>query len=475
MDRTSWRSRDLSFAHLVAQALAAAAEQPGLIPRLFVTPRASSRGKYAIQLYDWLARKWVVLAVDDHLPCTRGGKANEPTALFAQPHGREIWVALLEKAFAKLCGSYGALDGGQTAWALNALTGDPVFVLRKAAKERVEVGMGASNEPDGGDGGAGGAGGAGGDGGDGGAGGQPSKSIASPPTDGDGEVTDEAASSVSSTPRGPSASPTPESSPERGSSTAACWSWERLDMRPVADESSKRAVELIGHRPAEMHDSKRAFLLVRRYVGQRALLGASFGSYGGGGGEGLNGEDLGPQGLICGHAYTVLDAKRLRVSGGGGPDGELCLVKLRNPWGRGEWEGAWSDGAAEWTAYPMVKKRLRPTVADDGCFWMRWDDFERIFEQLDVCARTSGVADLQLRLHEADGHLANCAGPLKGCVTGCVAYWCCARGCAALYGAHGGQEETIDIGDDEEDAYDDTVASRVGQMLDASAKTVQNI
>ena len=41
-------------------------------------------------------------------------------------------------------------------------------------------------------------------------------------------------------------------------------------------------------------------------------MGASFGSYGGGGGEGLNGEDMGPQGLVSGHAYTVLDARRFR-------------------------------------------------------------------------------------------------------------------------------------------------------------------
>ena len=100
--------------------------------------------------------------------------------------------------------------------------------------------------------------------------------------------------------------------------------------------------------------------------------------------------------------------------------------------------------------------------------------FERIFEQLDVCARASGVRDLQLHLNEADGAMANCAGPLKGCVSGCVAYWCCARGCVALYGEHGGREETVSVEGDEA-AFDDTVASRLGQVLDASARTVQNI
>ena len=38
---------------------------------------------------------------------------------------------MLEKAFAKLCGSYAALDGGLTLWALHVMTGDHVFTLSR--------------------------------------------------------------------------------------------------------------------------------------------------------------------------------------------------------------------------------------------------------------------------------------------------------------------------------------------------------
>ena len=40
-------------------------------------------------------------------------------------------MLVLEKAFAKLCGSYAALDGGLTLWALHVMTGDHVFTLSR--------------------------------------------------------------------------------------------------------------------------------------------------------------------------------------------------------------------------------------------------------------------------------------------------------------------------------------------------------
>jgi hypothetical protein len=359
-------------------AFACAAEHPGLITRTFVTERANQRGKYKVRLWDWQSKRFVIVGVDENLP-TQGGKS-----LFAQPHGREIWVAILEKAFAKFVGSYGALDGGQTAWGLNALTGDPVFILQKS---------------------------------------------------------------------------------EDG--------WERIDMRAKADDKNKRAVEFVGRSPPEIHGSAALFFVIRRYARQKALMGASFGSYGGGGGEGLNGEDMGPQGLVSGHAYSVLDAKRFHTKEDGGE--YLMLVQLRNPWGRGEWEGAWSDNSDCWGANISVRDVIRPKQEDDGIFWMSWTDFVRIFTRVDICARTTGVQDLRLSLKEADGCLSNCAGPMKGCCLGCTAFWCCCRGCAALYGEHGGSDVTIDIQGDEKSAFDDNVTSRLGRGLEDMAATVQAI
>lgn len=78
-------------------------------------------------------------------------------------------------------------------------------------------------------------------------------------------------------------------------------------------------------------------------------------------------------GLVEGHAYAVLDVNDDVVSG----DDEK-LVKLRNPWGKVEWHGAWGDSDRRWT--PELKQRLGWVNADDGCFWMNCADFARYFD-----------------------------------------------------------------------------------------------
>ena len=50
-------------------------------------------------------------------------------------------------------------------------------------------------------------------------------------------------------------------------------------------------------------------------------------------------------GLITGHAYTILSAHEVNSRGQ-----RVKLLRLRNPWGSGEWKGQWSDGDnASWT------------------------------------------------------------------------------------------------------------------------------
>ena len=66
-----------------------------------------------------------LVVVDDFIPCVSDG--SKPC--FSENHGNELWVILLEKAWAKLQGSYEATNGGHAHLALHDLTGAPSFDL----------------------------------------------------------------------------------------------------------------------------------------------------------------------------------------------------------------------------------------------------------------------------------------------------------------------------------------------------------
>ncbi|CAG9767125.1 unnamed protein product [Ceutorhynchus assimilis] len=85
-------------------------------------------------------------------------------------------------------------------------------------------------------------------------------------------------------------------------------------------------------------------------------------------------------GLITQHSYSVTGLARVR-----GTSGEIPLVRLKNPWARGEWTGAWSERSWEWDGLTARDKELLSVrVVNDGEFWMSFDDFARHFTQLDL-------------------------------------------------------------------------------------------
>ena len=72
------------------------------------------------------------------------------------------------------------------------------------------------------------------------------------------------------------------------------------------------------------------------------------------------------------HAYSVMEAREI--------DGQR-LLKLRNPWGRAEWTGPWSDGSEEWT--PEWMQKLNHKFGDDGVFWISYKDLLRTYQHFD--------------------------------------------------------------------------------------------
>lgn len=56
---------------------------------------------------------------------------------------------------------------------------------------------------------------------------------------------------------------------------------------------------------------------------------------------------------------------------------------MRNPWGRGEWKGEWSDDSKIWT--PSLRQALGCTKVDDGVFFMPFKDYLSHFDGTSIC------------------------------------------------------------------------------------------
>lgn len=106
-------------------ALSVLAERPRLIEHLLLTRTLNAAGAYQVQFCK--SGAWQTVTVDDFFPVD----ASTGRLAFSHSPNNELWVALVEKAYAKLHGSYFAIESGSICDAFSDLTGAPA--------ERIEL------------------------------------------------------------------------------------------------------------------------------------------------------------------------------------------------------------------------------------------------------------------------------------------------------------------------------------------------
>lgn len=247
-------------------AVAAIAEFPERIKRLFYQKDKSEYGIYSVALC--IDGAWREVLLDDKIPCVDGKPA------FNSSKENELWVMLLEKAWAKVFEGYLNISFGQAYIALHCLTGAPSMNYNLGADADISF--------------------------------------------------DE--------------------------------NWKRLWN---ADRSD--------------------FIMCGQTFNNNA--------------SGLDVLDE-STGITSRHVYTVVGAFTLLFQGGEYqlvnqaecPD-SVRLVKIRNPYGRNEWTGAWNDSSPEWEYVGQQTQSMIGYTNDpnDGSFFMLWEDFDKYFVNYTIC------------------------------------------------------------------------------------------
>jgi len=276
--------------------IACLAEFPEAVYELFITKEVTEDGQYTLKLFDPEADEWIEVTIDDYVPCSIGGDS----PLFTSANSGEMWVPLLEKAVAKMFGSYAAIEGGYSFYAFQILTGDAV--------QSAQVG-------------------------------------------------DDGWDMVS-------------------------WTYDR-----ATDECGGEMVDSIS---AEEMFEKLWVADQNKWIMGAGTDGVDESTAEGGINEG--------GGLVDGHAYSVIAVYK-------NDDIGAKIVRIRNPWGKFEWDGAYSDTDTDsWgplleaasdedkatfftetdESMPNYGQINAGVQLDDGTFWMSWEDFSSKFGSLDI-------------------------------------------------------------------------------------------
>ena len=127
-DNTMWGAGGVDFIDptqgqlgncYILAAMGAIAEFPDIVKDVFLTKDLNNEGIYAMKLFI-RGKPWII-TIDDSIM-----QFNDGTPYFSAI-GDYMWVPLLEKAWAKMKGTYERTSGGWAQNGIRAFTGAPVF------------------------------------------------------------------------------------------------------------------------------------------------------------------------------------------------------------------------------------------------------------------------------------------------------------------------------------------------------------
>ncbi|XP_008852147.1 calpain-12 [Nannospalax galili] len=120
------------------------------------------------------------------------------------------------------------------------------------------------------------------------------------------------------------------------------------------------------------------FSALRHALAKESLVGATALSD--------QGEIRTEEGLVKGHAYSVTGTHKVSLG-----FTRVRLLRLRNPWGRIEWSGPWSDSCPRWDLLPSEWRDALLVKKEDGEFWMELQDFLSHFNTVQICSLSPEV------------------------------------------------------------------------------------
>ncbi|KAK5853817.1 hypothetical protein PBY51_014941 [Eleginops maclovinus] len=133
---------------------------------------------------------------------------------------------------------------------------------------------------------------------------------------------------------------------------------------------------------AERHElakaNPRLFKTIKKALDRGSLLGCSIDIT-----SASDSEAVTYRKLVKGHAYSVTGVELVEYRGD-----RVQLIRIRNPWGQVEWNGAWSDKSSEWRYVSDSDRDRLVKHCEDGEFWMSFSDFLRQYSRLEICNLT---------------------------------------------------------------------------------------